>query len=567
MANRIQLRRGTAAHWASTNPVLGDGEPGIEKDTGKQKFGNGIDVWTALPYASEGPQGPAGVADDASVAAIIEDTGSETAGVLSATYAPASGSANYATPAAVTAAVEPKLDASVAAATYATSADVTAQVPGEVAEVLAGDGTIIAAAEAAVSTAAAGLELVEGLAVDDPEYAIAFGDESRFAAGGVLMDGSTQFVRLLHQAESVPAAALGPDVGIEAVSDFEFAVPFTDNDGYVAGGLRHDGTFAFTGGVELPDPTTDEIVAAANQYATLTRSDRYRVACVGDSLTDGYDGTTSYWPDTDAWPYKMGQLLPSFVTVFNRGESGQTVDEISIRLGALPLVCTVAGGEIPASGPVSVTIPAGVGWRPDRTWDFLGSLAGVPGTLTRTTTATTTLTFTRTTPGTAVTVAAPATFVSAQDVHREDTVVIFAGRNDVAYSVAGADGTIANHVVLSTIRLVNHLTPQVKQVLLVGTTTSTSEPSGTSGYNTVVSINEQLAALYPGKFFDLRHYLVAQAIYDLGITPDATDLTKIAGDTLPPSIMVSGDSIHYSKATATLVAAQIYKQLTSRRWA
>lgn len=89
MANRIQLRRGTAAEWASANPVLAQGEPGVETDTGKQKFGNGVDVWSALPYASAGPQGPAGVADDASVAAIIEDTGSETAGVLSATIATA----------------------------------------------------------------------------------------------------------------------------------------------------------------------------------------------------------------------------------------------------------------------------------------------------------------------------------------------------------------------------------------------------------------------------------------------------------------------------------------------
>lgn len=60
---RIQLRRGTAAHWVQINPVLADGEPGIEKDTGKQKFGDGVRAWTKLPYASVGPagqQGPAG---------------------------------------------------------------------------------------------------------------------------------------------------------------------------------------------------------------------------------------------------------------------------------------------------------------------------------------------------------------------------------------------------------------------------------------------------------------------------------------------------------------------------
>jgi hypothetical protein len=85
MANRIQLRRGTAAEWTAANPVLGDGEPGVEKDTGKVKYGNGVAAWAALPYASAGPQGPAGVASDTSVKDLITTPGSQTATALSAT--------------------------------------------------------------------------------------------------------------------------------------------------------------------------------------------------------------------------------------------------------------------------------------------------------------------------------------------------------------------------------------------------------------------------------------------------------------------------------------------------
>lgn len=88
MANRIQLRRGTAAHWASSNPVLGDGEPGIETDTGKQKFGNGVAAWNDLPYASKGDQGIPGVADDGSVKNLITTPGTQTATALSATFVP-----------------------------------------------------------------------------------------------------------------------------------------------------------------------------------------------------------------------------------------------------------------------------------------------------------------------------------------------------------------------------------------------------------------------------------------------------------------------------------------------
>ncbi len=62
MAVQIQYRRGTAAQWTSVNPVLAQGEPGYEYDTGKFKVGNGVDNWNTLPYSSgtQGPIGPTG---------------------------------------------------------------------------------------------------------------------------------------------------------------------------------------------------------------------------------------------------------------------------------------------------------------------------------------------------------------------------------------------------------------------------------------------------------------------------------------------------------------------------
>lgn len=51
MATRMQQRRGTAAQWATANPVLADGEIGYEKDTGVIKIGNGSSTWNALPPA------------------------------------------------------------------------------------------------------------------------------------------------------------------------------------------------------------------------------------------------------------------------------------------------------------------------------------------------------------------------------------------------------------------------------------------------------------------------------------------------------------------------------------
>lgn len=59
---RIQLRRGTAAEWSAANPVLADGEPGLEKDTKVFKWGDGVTAWNDLaPFGAGGsPSGGGG---------------------------------------------------------------------------------------------------------------------------------------------------------------------------------------------------------------------------------------------------------------------------------------------------------------------------------------------------------------------------------------------------------------------------------------------------------------------------------------------------------------------------
>ena len=42
MGTKMLQRRGTAADWASINPVLGEGELGFELDTGILKIGDGV---------------------------------------------------------------------------------------------------------------------------------------------------------------------------------------------------------------------------------------------------------------------------------------------------------------------------------------------------------------------------------------------------------------------------------------------------------------------------------------------------------------------------------------------
>lgn len=55
MATRIQLRRGTAEQWSLANPVLSEGEIGIETDTLRIKIGNGLNWNLITQYANVVP--------------------------------------------------------------------------------------------------------------------------------------------------------------------------------------------------------------------------------------------------------------------------------------------------------------------------------------------------------------------------------------------------------------------------------------------------------------------------------------------------------------------------------
>jgi hypothetical protein len=50
VVTQIQIRRGTASQWTSTNPTLAAGEFGFETDTNKLKCGNGSTAWNSLAY-------------------------------------------------------------------------------------------------------------------------------------------------------------------------------------------------------------------------------------------------------------------------------------------------------------------------------------------------------------------------------------------------------------------------------------------------------------------------------------------------------------------------------------
>jgi hypothetical protein len=78
MANKIQIRRDTTANWNSVNPILSQGELGLDTTLHKIKIGNGTSQWSNLSFfigdtgatgltgatGATGPQGPAGFTNE-----------------------------------------------------------------------------------------------------------------------------------------------------------------------------------------------------------------------------------------------------------------------------------------------------------------------------------------------------------------------------------------------------------------------------------------------------------------------------------------------------------------------
>ena len=58
MADKIQVKAGTASEWTSVDPVLAEGEFGLETDTRRGKYGDGVSKWSELPYWVSTSYGP-----------------------------------------------------------------------------------------------------------------------------------------------------------------------------------------------------------------------------------------------------------------------------------------------------------------------------------------------------------------------------------------------------------------------------------------------------------------------------------------------------------------------------
>lgn len=304
--------------------------------------------------------------------------------------------------------------------------------------------------------------------------------------------------------------------------------------------------------IEEELPSEDDL-AMAKAYDSVSKSTYYKIACWGDSLTAG------------AYPSDLSTFIGNpNVTVYNKGHSGEASGTVAFRQGANKIT-TAEAITIPASNNEDVQFAYNVstGFLPNiARIDCNCSISGVPGTLAyHYENSNWSLRFTRTESGEAVSVPSGTQLIydGAND-YNDNISIIWLGRNDIAFSYPHiVDGVISN-----TKGIVDNLSPVVKRFIVMGTTNSTNGGIGTATYNDILAINNGLRALYPNNFFDVRTYLNHQCIYDLNIEPTAEDIQAMEDDCLPPSL--SYDGIHLTAGAYNMVAKQLYELMLSKGW-
>lgn len=416
--------------------------------------------------------------------------------------------------------------------------DVRPLVYDLVAQAIANDQTIVETANEAVADAMERADVITG---DDPRaaktispdirWAIPFTDENGEVSAGFTKLGVFETIKIPKLSGDF-IRGVDPRALIELSPDSPWAFAVTDGAGNVILGVKKDGAFFTAGG--------------ANGES------RSIIACKGDSLVRGYTNSTA-WPIEDSWPYLLGQMLDG-VTVINAGYGGRTIDDIRFLVGEDALwVDALQNDVIPASGTVTAAVNRKFGSAPGRESTYFGDLQGINGNLTRLVDGG--WTFTRTSAGASVPFTEPA-ILQRNVLYPSATSILWAARNDFNYDVLGNEDSVLEHAKTSMREWVNQLPGNNPQFVIVSVVNQTAEVQGSVRYNTIIAFNQWVKETYPGRYIEIRSWLVHEAIYELGLTPTAEDLAAIAADAPPPQIMDGGS--HHTKPVAPLIA-EIFK--------
>jgi hypothetical protein len=244
---------------------------------------------------------------------------------------------------------------------------------------------------------------------------------------------------------------------------------------------------------------------------------------VGDSLMAGWD------------PTQQAALASTVGPVVNIGIGGQKSFEIAARYGAQPARATVAGGSIPPSGSVNVTLDRRL--RSDTVTPVDGSLMGVAGVFLATNdTDYLTGTFTRAAAGERTPVPDGTPFATGER-YRSMRPIIRLGRNN--FKSAGDPQRI-----LADLQACLRWSKARDAIVLPippWTSDTAEETARREEANTL------MRDAYPTFWLDDAAYLRSTAtLASVGITATSQDTADIAAGNTPTSFRLAGDPGHFN---------------------
>ena len=305
------------------------------------------------------------------------------------------------------------------------------------------------------------------------------------------------------------------------------------------------------------EPDTSEVPGTSNQSGQPSQTGQpatpgpsssgtptYEYVVWGDSTTSGI-GASNF---SLSYPSQLESLTGR--KTFNGGVSGQTSDQIAAREGGAPALLTFPSNILPASGPVVIQSQTTLPITSEGPGPITGSIKGFHGTLTyqpSTASSTEHLVFTRDDSGINETIP-PQTPFRPDTFAREAQINVFwMGQNNF-YDPRGVISDIAKSVAfLSTDKFI------VMSLLNAG-----DEGIGTSAYDTLAQINNELARTYSDHFLDIRKILVTK--HD----GTAQDLRDFKNDIPPTSLR--NDNEHLNDKGYGIVAQEIANFTAKKAW-
>lgn len=310
------------------------------------------------------------------------------------------------------------------------------------------------------------------------------------------------------------------------------------------------------GMVYIPKLTTSMLVSNATGIIEPIKE----LVPIGDSLT------AAGYADTVASTLGLKLATPSSVSntdigfTAGGGIGSQTAAQIAARFGAYGLTCTVSGNTLSSGSNTLTAINLAILSRAsdaagsDRTLRAtIRTVAGraIKGLLRCLQQAGGEITFAAQTyhytftPDDGQTLGAVPTTAMLHiddEGRRERIPLIWIGRNNVG------SGDFATEVKLRIAQIVAAYRPLVKKIVIIGVTNATDEPSGSANHTAIVSLNAELASMYPDFFCDVRPALNSGTADD---TPNPSNMT---------------DAIHYNNTGKAVVGGVVSSFIQSKEW-